>query len=194
MEIYDEDVWQKVDVQDLWVYDKLILSKYLGHVCGPAGVNVPAVGDYVVKPITNIMGMGIGARPVYFDTLKTDSIGPGYFWMEWFKGPHLSIDVVDGKVDVVYEGTSVNFTRFSRWFLSGVDINPPSFIMELSKKYGVVNYETVGGKIIELHLRANPDWHKYKAKELIPVWKGQEIPDNFVPDEDGDRLGFRVIK
>lgn len=194
MHIYDSEVWNKVDVKDLWVYDKLILSKYLGYVCGPAGVNLPYPGTFMVKPITNILGMGLGTRRQLFKNTNTDSLNPGEFWMEIFIGDHLSVDVVNGKTDVVYQGISDGPNRFSKWVKLDKKIKHPKFIKKLSKKYGVVNYEAIGGYIIEVHLRANPDWQKYKAKELIPVWRGDMIPENLIYDEDGDRIGFIVKK
>lgn len=190
----DEDVWNNVGINDLWVYDKLILSKYLGHTCGPAGVRLPHPGFYIVKPITNLQGMGLGTYFFNFETTDTSSISPGYFWMEIFSGPHLSVDVVDGETDVVYQGQSEGPQRFSKWTLLDVEVYHPQFIVDLSKKYHTVNYEMIGGHIIEVHLRANPDWQNHKAKQLIPIWKGDPIPENFVDDPDGDRIGFEVIK
>lgn len=190
---YDDVAWQKLDVCDLWVYDKLILSKTLGHVCGPAGVNLPRPGIWVVKPITNILGMGLGARYQMFDTVETSLLEPGMFWMEMFDGVHLSVDLNRGVTEVVYEGTRESPDRFSKWTLRNMEIDHPQFITDLSIKYGRVNYEMIGGKIIEVHVRGNPDWLKYRAKELIPVWKDSIIPDkNFILDEDGDRLGFII--
>lgn len=195
MNIHDSDIWDKIHIDDLWIYDKLILSRKLGHLCGPAGVELPFPGTFIVKPITNIMGMGKGSYIKAFDTKSTDDIEPGYFWMELFSGQHLSVDVVKGKTEVVIEGISEGTQRFSRWItLDNVDIKHPEFIIELSHKYGVVNYETIGGKIIEVHLRHNPDWIKYRAKELIPVWNTHDIKQNFVEDRDGERLGFIVRK
>lgn len=194
MHIYDHQVWPTLDVKDLWVYDKLILSTYLGHLCGPAGLQLPYTGKFIVKPITNILGMGLGTYIKDFTTTNTDDILPGYFWMEIFKGDHLSVDVVKGKTDVIYKGISSGPNRFSKWIKLDNDIEHPQFIVDLSIKYGIVNYECIGNKIIEVHLRANPDWQKYKAKELIPVWNGDIIPPNMVIDADGDRLGFVVIK
>ena len=192
--IYDEDAWPVLEVQDLWVYDKLILSKYLGYLCGPAGVPVPVPGDYIVKPITNIMGMGTGT---YFKHIhkSTDDLPPGTFWMEVFRGEHLSVDVIKGKVELIYQGITRSTTRFSRWTKIDKELRIPQFIIDLSNKYGVVNLECINGNIIEMHIRSNPDWVKYKAKELIPVWNPKEIDYNrFVEDRDRERLGFNVYK
>lgn len=195
MHIYDSDVWNTIHPDDLWVYDKLILSKKLGHQCGPAGISLPIPGTYIIKPITNILGMGLGSHIHEFTSTHTDWMQPGTFWMEVFNGQHLSIDVVNGNTAIIYEGYRENPQRFSQWKKIETIITHPTFIIELSKKYGVVNYESIGGKIIEIHLRANPDWQKYRAKELIPVWKNQTYdPTNFVSDPDGERLGFIIIK
>ena len=191
---YDEDVWPRVQTTHLWVYDKLILSKYLGHVCGPAGVPLPHPGEWVVKPITNVLGMGLGTYYKTFETTDTTSMLPGTFWMEKFDGKHLSVDVRNGDTEVVYEGIRKGPDRFERWIKREEEMTHPGFIRILSMQYGVVNYEMIGGKIIEVHLRGNPDWIKYKAKELIPVWIGEDIPEeNFTYDPDGDRIGFKVI-
>ena len=45
--IYDDTqedlVWKKVDPDDIWVMDKLILSRKLGYNCGPVGQDVPVL-------------------------------------------------------------------------------------------------------------------------------------------------------
>lgn len=194
MKIYDEEIWNSIDVEDLWIYDKLILSKKLGHTCGPAGIDLPFTGTFIVKPITNILGMGRGAYIETFNTVNTDHLPAGSFWMEYFTGKYLTVDVVRGKIDVVLEGVQIATNRFAKWTkVENVDIHIPSFIIELSHKYDVVNFESIGGKITECHLRHNPDWIKYKARELVPVWEEQYTNDvNFVWDKVGDRLGFLV--
>lgn len=198
LNIYDTDVYSKIDIKDLWVYDKLILAKLMGYIAGPAGVDLPSPGEYIVIPITNLMGMGKGAYIHNFNTVDTSSMSPGFFWSEIFSGPHLSIDVVNGKTDVVYEGTPAGLHRFTSWRLLYTDIKHPDFIIDLSRKYGVVNYETRGDKILEVHLRANPDWTKHRADVLIPVWADDVdlqylIADkDFVYDPDNERLGFIV--
>ena len=35
--IDDDEVWDVAHTEDLWIFDKLILSKKLGYQCGPAG-------------------------------------------------------------------------------------------------------------------------------------------------------------
>ena len=67
-----------------------------------------------------------------------------------------------------------------------------------------INIESIGDKIIEVHLRPNPD-HQEDYDTLIPIWKGddtkQYIDDGYVFIEDLEdaegqlplsRLGFCV--
>lgn len=194
--MYDDEAWLRAEPQDRYVYDRLLLASMLGYVCGPAGVPVPRPGTYMVKPITNILGMGVGATVRHLER-STDDLAAGYFWMEMFYGEHLSIDVYDGTVGCVYQGISDGRGRFLAWVrLPNIrEEQVPAFVWDLSKKYGAVNYETIGGRVIEAHLRPSPDHLKYNARVLVPVWRGQntDVP-GFVPDEDGGRLGFVVVK
>lgn len=84
--IFDDIMWNLCDPNDLWIYDKLILSRKMGYVCGPPGVPVPNADSYIVRPITNIEGMGRGAEILWLDD-DTDHLPPGYFWCEIFDGP-----------------------------------------------------------------------------------------------------------
>lgn len=193
----DLDAWSSVDPGDLWVYDKLILSRQLGHVCGPVGIPVPRPGEYIIRPITNLLGMGKGAYNAHL-AWDTSHLPSGHFWCERFVGQHHTYDFVNGHVAVGYEGFPSSPTRFSRWVRM---VNPtftlPESIRELSQKYGHINIETIGGKIIEVHLRGNPDWIKHRADVLIPVWKedvNRTPPSGFeyVDDPAEDRVGFFI--
>lgn len=193
---YDDDVWPKVDPDDLWIYDKLILSRKLGYVCGPAAVPVPYPGKYVVRPITNMLGMSINARVKWIDR-ETYHFEPGTFWCEYFEGRHLTYDFVDGQQAVCYEGflEQGSLGKFLKWRKTEDIAQVPKFVIDLSKKYNNVNVECKGNKIIEVHLRANPDWIQYDAEELIPVWHDTERPGpeyRFVVDKDHGRKGFWI--
>ena len=60
----EDEVWAILKPEDIWIYDKLILSKKLGYVCGPIGVDVPMAIEFSVQ-----QSLGV-----------TDSIGA------WFPG------------------------------------------------------------------------------------------------------------
>jgi hypothetical protein len=192
----DREAWIQADPDDLWVYDKLILSRKLGYVCGPADVPVPYSGEYIVRPITNILGMSIGARKKWISR-DTFYLEPGTFWCEVFKGRHLTYDFIDGKQAICYEGflAEGSLCKFLKWQKTNDRAVVPNFVLDLSKKYGHINIECKGDKIIELHLRPNPDWIQYNADVLIPKWSDTVNPGlgyRYVTDEDSGRLGFWI--
>ena len=186
----DSTVWQELEREDLWVYDKLILSKKLGYNCGPAEVPVPKPGYYIVRPITNLAGLGLGATKQWIED-DTSHIPPGYFWCEWFDGQHLSIDYENGKckLSVVGHRSSTDLTKWDRWEKVNYYMDFPTVLWKFLR-YPIVNCEFIGGKLIEVHFRGNPDF-RHGNSEYIPVWEGQDInpPEGYTYIEDEDIHG-----
>jgi len=182
----DSDVWKFMDTQDMWVYDKLILSRLLGYRCGPSGVAPTTTGYYIVRPISNYRGMGLGSSIV---TLKAgeDVIPDGYFWCEVFTGRHLSFDYNRGTQCLAVEGIkdSKRTDRFAAWKKTRDEFKLPDFLQVIASKYEWFNCETIGGKIIEVHLRNNPDFTGHTSNEIVPIWR-----ENFLDSPDADRVGF----
>ncbi len=172
---HEDTAWLNTELDDLWIFDKLILSKKLGYVCGPAGVDVPQDGHYIVRPITNCVGLGLGTSIEYL-TVKdwTDHLDPGKFWCEIFEGDHLSIDYEWGKPILSVQGykSKDTFTKWDKWTKVQQFIELPDLIKPLAKKYQHMCCEYIGGKLIEIHLRRNPDFD-WGNTEFIPVWHGQ---------------------
>ena len=196
----DTDIFNDIHYNDLWIYDKLILSKKLGYICGPHGVNVPKYGRYIVRPCVNLMGMGRGA---YFDTFfkKTDNKMPeGTFWCEIFKGRHLSVDYVNQQQVLCVEGikskNEKKLWRWLKWIKVKDKIRFPYILRNLEKKYKYINCEFIGEKLIEVHLRQNVDFQLLpNAKEIVPVFNGDIVSPpsneyNYVVSKDFERVGF----
>ena len=189
-----EDVyWQTADANEIWVYDKLILSRNLGYACGPVGIDVPVPAWYIVRPCVNIMGLGLGAKKMHL-TKYTIDLDPGHFWCEWFDGRHLSVDYEYGKQVLCVEGfkSEDTFTKWDKWIATDDQIPFPKVLEQFVNKPNV-NCEFIGGKLIEVHFRSNPDFEQ-DIKEFIPVWQGQttEPPNGYryidYPDVHG-RIG-----
>lgn len=197
--ISDCDVWPLIDPEDLWIYDKLIVAKKLGHTAGPAGVSVPKAGWYIVRPITNIRMMSRGAARVWLTPETTDSVPDGYFWSEIFTGDHISVDYHYGQQDLTVQGirNDSRLDRFYCWYKVNVEIPLPGILHELSKKYQWINIEYVGGHAIEIHTRYNDDFRNHNADYIYPVWKDevttQPAGSSWYDSPAGDRLGFWVI-
>lgn len=172
----EDTAWTNTDIEDLWIYDKLILSKKMGYVCGPTGVDVPEDGFYIVRPVTNIVGLGIGAYEQYLTVEGwTDHLQPGTFWSEIFEGDHLSIDYEWGEPILNIQGFRYpeSFVRWKKWIKVEQTVELPDILKPIAKKYQFMNCEYIGGKLIEVHLRKNPDFD-FDNVEFIPVWQGQD--------------------
>jgi hypothetical protein len=183
----DVDVFVNIALDDLWCVDKLILSKKLGYICGPAGISPATPGQYVVRPIMNLKMMSVGAKIQYLDS---DSIPDGYFWCEIFAGRHLSFDYNWGKQVLAVEGfrnDPFRLDRFSHWTRVDDMFALPASLQMVADKYEWFNVEVVGDKVIEVHFRYNDDFANHNANTIIPVWQ-----DEFYSSPAGDRLGFML--
>jgi len=191
-QISDKDVWEFIDPEDLWIYDKLILSKKLGYVCGPAGVTPPKEDEYVVRPCVNFRMMGRGASFMKLSPNDHDKVPDGYFWCEKFTGKHISYDFHKGEQTLAVEGIKENnnrLDRFEMWIKVDSKFTLPKVLIPIAKKYEWLNIETIGGHIIEVHLRYNDDFRNHNGDLIIPVWK-----DEFYESSCDDRVGFIVKK
>ena len=176
----DIDVWNSSDIHqdDLWIFDKLIVSKKLGYICGPKGVDVPESGYYIIRPCVNLLGMGRGAEIRWLDAGRdtAEQMPDGFFWCQVFKGRHLSIDFQDRQQVLCVEGIKDDNDPLWKWKkwkrTDDTFIHYPDFIMDqLKGEYKYINIEMIDGNIIEIHLRRNPDFPSDKNySEIIPVF------------------------
>lgn len=166
-------VWKTIDPDDIWVMDKLILSRKLGYSCGPVGLDVPTPGWYIVRPCVNMMGLGLGAQKIWIEE-ETWKLPVGHFWCEWFEGNHYSIDYNYGKQALAVQGIKKadTFTRWDEWRKIETFIPFPK-ILEQYKNKEWINIEFIGDKIIEVHFRRNEDFAN-GVNHFIPVWEGQD--------------------
>lgn len=181
-----EDIlWKNVEPDDLWVMDKLILSRKLGYKCGPTGIDVSDPGWYVVRPCVNALGLGLGTERVWLEK-ETMHLDYGHFWCEWFSGRHLSVDYRYGKQVLCVEGFKPDntFTKWTKWIKTDDIVPLPKILNNLAERYMFMNCEFIGDKLIEVHLRWNGDFEN-DISEFIPVWMGEEI---------NPPQGFRYIK
>lgn len=199
MDTKDDLLWKSCPENDLWVFNKLTVARKLGYNCGPKGVDVPAPGNYIVRPCINIMGMSRGAKIVYIeqDTDNHPNIPDGYFWCELFTGRHLSIDYINQNQVLCVEGFKDENTlyKFSKWLRVKDKIPYPKILYELQGKHRYVNVEMIDGKVIEIHLRLNPDFQD-NIQEVLPVWENETIIPpkgyKFVENKEYKRIGFFV--
>lgn len=162
----DADAWNLYP-EHRWVYNKLQICESQGLPHGPHGVEPP---DFPVfsKPIYNMRGMGAGSR-VFADA---EQLGreqqPGHLWMQLLTGEHVSTDVavVGGEPQWWRHvtGLSLGDGMFDYWTVAAED-RPEledycgRWLRKHLRGYsGIVNFETIGGRIIECHLRFADQW------------------------------------
>jgi len=196
--------WKNCHPDDLWIFDKLLLSKKFNYLCGPGCVPVPKADFYVVRPVMNLYGMGVGAEVKWLTPADSTAVPPGYFWCEEFKGRHLSIDYDRNGVQLnCVEGfrrSNAPLYKFSEWKVVNQIREFPDVLKNLIGTYAFYNVEMIGDKIIEVHLRQNHDpiqndlrvcWEQDKKHENLRLLLHHEDADGYLPEK---RLGFYISK
>lgn len=162
----DGDAWQLFP-RHRWVYDKLQVAASQELACGPHGVP-PTAYPVFSKPLMNLRGMGIGSRRLASAADYARHQQPGHMWMTLLTGEHVSTDaaVVDGRV--MWWRHVVGHARaggtFDRWTIeagrrAGLEAYCADWAARRLAGYtGIVNFETIGGRIIEVHLRMSDQW------------------------------------
>lgn len=190
-----DNEYYNLSPEELWVYNKLQLSNVLGYNCGPVGVRVKRPGTYIVRPSINFIGLGMGAQFIHIEDL-TDHLPPGHFWCEVFKGNHYSVDFEHGRIVRVTQGIhGDDITKWEKWIAVKKDFAFPHVLWQFKDKPNV-NCEFIGNKLIEVHIRKNPDF-SYNNNVFIPVWEGDviDVPDGYRYVECSDvngRIGAYV--
>jgi hypothetical protein len=162
----DGDAWRWFP-EYRWVYDKLAVAGSQGLECAPHGVD-PASFPVFSKPIYNMRGMGAGSGVLR--TLKEykHRQRPGHMWMQLLEGEHVSTDVavVSGKIAWLRHtvGTPLEGGMFDHWTVlaesrPGIAAYLGEWIGRHMADYtGMLNFETIGERIIEVHMRFADQW------------------------------------
>jgi hypothetical protein len=192
-----ENEWNSIHSQDLWVYNKLFLSRVLGYTCGPVGSPVPRPSFYIIRPSFNILGMGRFSRIEYIEKY-TDSYHPSEFWCEIFEGEHLSVDFQNKEPKLIVKGHRKKenpLYKWDKWEIVNRNVQFPEVLDSLQGDYEWINCEFIGNKLIEVHFRRNSDF-RYDNTVAIPVWDDSEPLNSnkfkYIEDEDYRRKGFFI--
>lgn len=150
-----------------WIYDKLMVALSQGLNAAPHGVMPPRFPVFS-KPITNLRGMGSGSRVIGSAEEYKAALTAGHFWCTLLDGPHVSTDValVDGNPRWWRHttGQTAPGGTFDHWTVhAGAMPDIEAWCgawarQHLSGYTGMVNFETIGGRIIEAHLRFADQW------------------------------------
>jgi hypothetical protein len=162
----DADAWLWYPKQR-WVYDKLAVALRQGLEAGPHGTQPPRFPVFS-KPMMNLRGMAVGSRMLASAEEYQRHLTPGHMWMTLLAGDHVSSDaaVVQGK-PVWWRhatGSPGPLGTFDYWTVHAAS-NPNiesycgEWIAQHLRDYtGMLNFETIGSRIIEVHLRFADQW------------------------------------
>ena len=162
----DSDAWLWYP-EHRWVYDKIAVAQSQGLDAAPHGVPPPRFPVFS-KPITNLKGMGIGSRILTTAAEYEANVTAGHMWMPLLEGRHVSSDVavVDGEPHWWRHvtGAPSGEGTFDHWTVHAArDAEVESYCgawirRHLARYSGILNIETIGGRMIEVHLRMSDQW------------------------------------
>jgi hypothetical protein len=162
----DGDAWRWYP-EHKWIYNKLAIAESQGVTCGPHGIEPPSFPVFS-KPVFNMRGMGAGSRVLRSLKEYRQFQRPGHFWMPLFEGEHVSTDltVVGGEPRWWRHtiGTPLEGGMFDHWTVLAAarpeieDYCGAWTRMHLRGYTGMANFETIGARIIEAHLRFSDQW------------------------------------
>lgn len=150
-----------------WVYNKLLIAESQSIGAKPHGMLPPAFPIFS-KPIYNMRGMGTGSCIIRSLAQWQRRQAPGHMWMELLTGEHVSSDVaiIDGEPAWWRHATGLPLKggTFDYWIVHA-ELRPAlekycgNWLRRNLKGYtGMANFETIGGRIIECHLRFSDQW------------------------------------
>ena len=196
----DSEAYKAYPHHHKW-FNKLYVAETFGYDCGPSGIAPTKDGTYVIRPIYNLSGMGVGAYVKELKAGDSRSVPAGYFWCEYLTGKHYSAnyhwvydrDMINGKWKQPWKGSScwegvnmpINLTKFVEWKRSDYIPRVPDEMVSL-RDVPVINVEFKGDQVIEVHLRESPD---PDYDHIIPVWAS----DLGVKKQHMETHGFQFI-
>jgi hypothetical protein len=166
----------KFNPRHRWIYDKLAVARSQGLECGLPDTP-PTHYPVFCKPVINLKGMGLGASILESEADFRGQCRAGHFWMKLLTGEHVSTDwaIVEGEAGWcrhtrAIPGVAGTFDywvieaqrrpRLERYCADWIRANVPDYT-------GMMNIETIGGPIIEAHLRFADQWPDLYGEEWL---------------------------
>jgi hypothetical protein len=198
----DDELAYRLYPNHRWIYSKLAVGESQGLDCAPHGI-VP--DDYPVfsKPIYNLRGMGTGGQVVgsreEFERIQQ----PGHMWMPMMTGEHVSTDgvLVDGEAQWWRHtvGLEMGGGTFNYWsVLAERRPDLESTLADWARTHlrgytGAVNFETIGGTIIEAHLRFADQWPDLYGTGWLDALVQLYADGTWTYDDPDRRDGYSVV-
>jgi hypothetical protein len=196
----DSDAWQWYPAYR-WVYNKLAVALSQKLDAGPHGT-VPPRFPVFSKPIVNLHGMGIGSHVIHSQAEYDHRYTAGHFWMTLLEGRHVSSDIVVVEGEPRWwrhvTGKPAGEGTFDYWIVhaeadTGIEAYCGAWVRSHLAGYtGMLNLETIGGKIIEAHLRFADQWPDLYGPGWVDALVGLYEAGEWDFDDDRSE-GYSVV-
>jgi hypothetical protein len=197
----DSDAWLWYP-DHRWVYDKIAIARSQGLDAAPHGV-LPTRFPVFSKPITNLKGMGIDSRALRSQAEYEACMVPGHMWMTLLEGRHVSSDVAVLSGEPRWwrhvTGRPAGEGTFDYWTIQAahepdIEAYCGSWIRRNLAGYtGVMNLETIGGRMIEVHLRMSDQWPDLNGEGWIDAVIGLYHQNKWEFADRDRRDGYSVV-
>ena len=197
----DSDAWQWYPPYR-WVYDKLQIALSQNLDAGPHGTTPPRFPVFS-KPIINLKGMGVGSRVLRSAAEYEKFYAPGHMWVTLLEGRHISSDVAVVNGEPCWwrhvTGKPTGEGTFDYWCVHaepepGIEANCGEWIRRHLAGYtGMLNLETIGGFIIEAHLRFADQWPDLYGDGWIDALVRLYEKSVWEFDDRNRRDGFSIV-
>jgi hypothetical protein len=185
-----------------WLYNKLAIAESQDLPAGPHGIEPPGFPIFS-KPIYNMKGMGAGSRLLRTAKEYERYSSPGHMWMALLEGDHVSSDAAIVRGAPAWwrhtVGRPLDEGMFDYWTVLA-EARPEiegycgAWIGRHLKDYtGIVNFETIGGKIIEAHLRLSDQWPDLYGRHWCDSVVALYRDDKWTFDDSPRRVGYSVV-
>jgi hypothetical protein len=197
----DSDAWNW-NPAHRWVYDKLAVALSQGLDAGPHGTTPPRYPVFS-KPIINLKGMGVGSRVIGSAAEYDKYYTAGHMWVTLLQGRHVSSDiaVVDGAPRWWRHvtGKPAGDGTFDYWCVHAapdteIETKCGAWVRaNLAGYTGMLNVETIGGTIIEAHLRFADQWPDLYGEGWVDALVGLYEKGEWRFADAGRRDGYSVV-
>lgn len=197
----DELAWQLYP-QYRWIYNKMLICESQGLDYAPHDILPPAFPVFS-KPIYNLRGMGSGSKIIESAEQYELEQVPGHMWMPLLEGEHVSTDVIVVKGEPKWwrhtVGKALEGGIFDYWTIlaephPSIEDYCGAWLRRHLKDYtGAVNLETIGGKIIEAHLRFADQWPDLYGPGWLDAIVELYARHHWHYKDDQRRTGYSVV-
>ena len=197
----DPDSWEWFPAHR-WIYDKLAVALSQGLLAAPHGVMPPSFPVFS-KPIMNLRGMGTGSQVIASADEYRAALTAGHFWCTLLTGAHVSTDValVDGEPRWWRHTTGATGPggTFDHWLIHAEAMPEiEDWCGAWSRRHlrgytGMVNFETIGGRIIEAHLRFADQWPDLYGPGWVEAVVRLHVTGDWVYPDTDRTDGYSVV-